>query len=769
MKKYFTLIFIILFVPCLSFGATYYVSKIAGTFYYKSAAWPDTGGATACSVSDIEGCLADIGTGHTVVLDGGVSGTTYAAAELDSDGSILIPANTMTIRSPISTDPDLANHGGTVTLSGTGGGANTITMAAARSGLLFSNLTIANASGYGINFTGSGTIQDCIFNNSVVGGAYTNPGNTGKTVLMQRNTFLGTANVEFGVAGTTGTVNFYYNKFRPISITGGDAVYGTSGGIVILGIGTYNIYNNDFIGSGLAAIDVSGDPASGTVNIKNNIVAAAGNASGYAINLTAGQVTDVSNNYVLISPYANVVPITNADTLGNNIFSGGPPFVKPSRKGYLIFHVDNYTVGNDTWAYLYGSDGTDGLVAEFVKRGMKLTWFLDQLETSQQTNYEANMLWFKNQGMEIGNHTYSHFNMTFTNAFTVTTTGAGTPTIDVDRTTHKIILTSGDVGSPWSVPAVGNFETTALSTLVAEIEALAFFGCTISSATMVDALGEILQDTAGPQTFTANSYTVTIDKTTGASPATGLFKAEVLDPLNWLESILGVGYIKSFTYPAGANDATAREGVRLINSGQMQGSKQHGLTAISNMISNLDRYKFSALDGDDVKADINAGNETEDIKARISGLCAWAAEMGGVFGIISHKATDLTKAQWIIILDEALKWQGQVSVKKSTTEAFTEIIAESSDDLDGTITRAWTDESDYHLQSSSPATNAGTNVGLTSDYEGDAVPIGLAPDIGAYEYKPGGFIPIFRPRRRGDNYDNSPMQQIWKETYAHCK
>jgi LysM repeat protein len=41
---------------------------------------------------------------------------------------------------------------------------------------------------------------------------------------------------------------------------------------------------------------------------------------------------------------------------------------------------------------------------------------------------------------------------------------------------------------------------------------------------------------------------------------------------------------------------------------------------------------------------------------------------------------------------------------------------------------------DFHLQSTSLAINAGTNVGLTSDYEGNSI-VGL-PDIGAYEYQP---------------------------------
>jgi hypothetical protein len=43
---------------------------------------------------------------------------------------------------------------------------------------------------------------------------------------------------------------------------------------------------------------------------------------------------------------------------------------------------------------------------------------------------------------------------------------------------------------------------------------------------------------------------------------------------------------------------------------------------------------------------------------------------------------------------------------------------------------------DFHLQPSSPAINAGVDVGLTGDYEGK--PIRGVPDIGAYETgKPG--------------------------------
>ena len=44
--------------------------------------------------------------------------------------------------------------------------------------------------------------------------------------------------------------------------------------------------------------------------------------------------------------------------------------------------------------------------------------------------------------------------------------------------------------------------------------------------------------------------------------------------------------------------------------------------------------------------------------------------------------------------------------------------------------------SDFHLQATSPAINAGVDVGLTTDYAGRTVPFGVAPDIGAYEAGP---------------------------------
>ncbi|NIO21851.1 MAG: hypothetical protein GTN76_14255 [Candidatus Aenigmarchaeota archaeon] len=69
---------------------------------------------------------------------------------------------------------------------------------------------------------------------------------------------------------------------------------------------------------------------------------------------------------------------------------------------------------------------------------------------------------------------------------------------------------------------------------------------------------------------------------------------------------------------------------------------------------------------------------------------------------------------------------------------------------------------DFHLQTNSPAIDRGTNVGLTIDFEGNSIPYGSAPDIGAYEYQGTGNVWYVRPAGGGyGSEDGSSYTNAW--------
>jgi hypothetical protein len=75
---------------------------------------------------------------------------------------------------------------------------------------------------------------------------------------------------------------------------------------------------------------------------------------------------------------------------------------------------------------------------------------------------------------------------------------------------------------------------------------------------------------------------------------------------------------------------------------------------------------------------------------------------------------------------------------------------------------------DFTLQKTSPCIDTGTDVGLTQDFEGNSVPQGSAPDIGAYEYLATGVDEQSRGRqlmfRLYQNYPN-PFNPTTRITY----
>ena len=82
-------------------------------------------------------------------------------------------------------------------------------------------------------------------------------------------------------------------------------------------------------------------------------------------------------------------------------------------------------------------------------------------------------------------------------------------------------------------------------------------------------------------------------------------------------------------------------------------------------------------------------------------------------------------------------------------------------------------EHDFHLLPSSPCINVGANVGLTQDYEGNTVPQGAAPDIGAYEYisasQPPNCTEADWTHTDGACQPNNTLIRTWTKINSNCQ
>jgi hypothetical protein len=495
---------------------------------------------------------------------------------------------------------------------------------------------------------------------------------------------------------------------------------------MIQGTGTYNILNNTWAGCAYGAVGLFGTPVSGTVVAKNNIAIGCGaknNTPGGIFSCSTGQTCTVSNNIIGISAVNPVAPVSNADTETNNIYAISPAYTASSRKGYILFSVDDYT--SDTWAYLYGTDGTDGVVAQFYNRGIPLVWYIDVKNATAQSNYAANIAWAKARGVEIAQHGRTSSDLTYTGKiFDVTKAGN---TVTVSRALDTIVLSLGGT--------VSGFRAKTLAAIKTELEGL---GATVTGTAnyntyQVGGISSTVYGEAIADITAANELDILVGDHTQ-----GFLKTEITDGLSELEAVAGVGAgtVKSFSYPFGERNATVKAAVLAVG---LTSGRYTSIDATSSYhISNLDRFVTGTFTAADVKANTTSGDATADIQANINGLMGMLAETGSIAWLLGHSASELTAAQWGIILDEVVKWNGKVTYTLNAQQAIAAIMASTSnpgctDDGDGTLTCSWTDQSDYRLRSGSPAINAGTDVGLTTDFLGK--PIRGVPDIGAYEFQ----------------------------------
>ena len=103
----------------------------------------------------------------------------------------------------------------------------------------------------------------------------------------------------------------------------------------------------------------------------------------------------------------------------------------------------------------------------------------------------------------------------------------------------------------------------------------------------------------------------------------------------------------------------------------------------------------------------------------------------------NNAGLDITNNDWYRASGNWYSWDGTPGAVLATWNALTGV----GTDLNADPLFVSTATPNFRLQSTSPGRNAGVDVGLTADIVSHKVPLGAAPDCGAYEW--GGFMPLW--------------------------
>jgi len=146
-----------------------------------------------------------------------------------------------------------------------------------------------------------------------------------------------------------------------------------------------------------------------------------------------------------------------------------------------------------------------------------------------------------------------------------------------------------------------------------------------------------------------------------------------------------------------------------------------------------------------------------------SGTCGNLELQNNIFAESSHNAEiSVGNLAWLIVDNHNLVWHpatGEIYTSGGTTYSLAEYQAASGKGQDSKETSpGFVNPSvgNFHLQLGSPAIDAGIDVGLTTDLDGNPRPRGAGHDIGVYEYQSGAQPTPTPP-------PSIPLSQGWNE------
>lgn len=534
----------------------------------------------------------------------------------------------------------------------------------------------------------------------------------------------GTIQPNLLINNAAGTINYsifdMWNTYKNTTTASG-LVYNSGTGALVI--------NNSVIipgkGTGLTMANIAG-----SITANNTFIFSDTYTAGYSVTRVGTGTITLNNCYTGMSYGINHRILNGTITNNNPLPNQSRNMTRHRRSGYVSFNTDD--IESLDWV-------KSTLEPKLAEKGMKGTFYVPAMYFNNVL-YKDDLLAIIARGtFEIGVHAYSHNDLSLTGDITaaggINTNGA---TVEFNRAADNVTVVrggdtyilSGYKTKMWGSSALAAsikywLINTALCTSVAA-------NVTGISEAM---LGEEIADSSGAQ---ATGYIpqLLID----ATGATGYYYQNIVAAKAEYLSAFGIA-AKSFATPFGKTNATVNG---LVNSNGYITNRNNS-TVVNYYLDAIDPYQLNYYGYSNFidAVDQNTVNYTH---AAVGAM----ARGGGVIALLIHGYGDeATDAQLDLVLGVLAQYPeitvagfGDIgtaihalSIDNSVcTGAATPYACCTGSGAGLCYTKPWTDTSDYRLLSSSPAINAGVDVGLTTDYLGNNIR-GL-PDVGAYEAPP---------------------------------